>query len=457
MEKIPRTVMAEDPAEVRKNDFEPFIHGYTKEEAVTEAGRCLNCVNARCRIACPIHNEIPYIMEAVAKEDFTEAYALLCENTVLPAICGTVCPHEDQCEGSCINGINGEAVCIGGVERFVAEWAEKEGLTKADKPRLNGKKAVCVGAGPASISCAEVLAKKGWKVTILEKEDYFGGVLSWGIPSYRLGRDKIEAKKALLESLGVEFVYGKKITDLSELRNDYDAVFLGTGATISNTMGIPGEELKGVYPAPVYLSSINLSPIESDGRRRFDESGKRVLVVGGGNVAMDAARDAVRLPQTEKVYIVYRRTEAEMPACNAELEDAKEEGVEFLTLRNPVEFVPDENGRVAKAVCAVMELGEPDASGRRRPVETEGRMTLDVDTVVMALGFNNDPSIAKANGGLEADKWGCFIVDGHYRTSFDNVYAGGDAQTGASTVVKAMKAGIAAAKDMEYRRIIGEL
>ena len=457
MERNKRTPMAEIAADVRKNNFDKFLLGYTKEEAVTEAKRCFNCVNARCRKACPIHNEIPDVMEAVANEDFHLAYELLCENTVLPAICGTVCPHEDQCEGSCINGINGEAVAIGSVERFVAEWAEKEGLTKCGKPSPNGKTAVCVGAGPASMSCAEVLAKKGWQVTIIEKEEYFGGVLTWGIPSYRLGRETIEAKKALLESLGVKFEFGKKVSDLSKLRNEYDAVFLGTGATISNTMGIPGEDLEGVFPAPKYLTSINLSPVEADGRRHFEGSGKNVLVVGGGNVAMDAARDAVRLAQTEKVYIVYRRSEEEMPACKAELDDAKEEGVEFLTLRNPVEFVADENGHVSKAVCAVMTLGEPDASGRRRPVETEERITLDVDTVVLALGFSNDPEIAKTNSGLDADKWGCFNVNEHFRTSYDNVYAGGDAQTGASTVVKAMKAGIAAAANMEYRRILGEL
>ena len=318
MERSPRTKMAEVAAEVRKNNFDKFLLGYTKEEAVTEAKRCFNCVNARCRKACPIHNEIPDVMEAVANEDFALAYQLLCENTVLPAICGTVCPHEDQCEGSCINGINGEAVAIGSVERFVAEWAEEQGLTKAGKAVPNGKKAVCVGAGPASMSCAEVLAKKGWKVTILEKEDYFGGVLAWGIPSYRLGRETIEAKKTLLESLGVEIKYSQKVTDLSVLRKEYDAVFLGVGAPISNAMNIPGEDLEGVYPAPVYLSSINLSPVESDGRRHFEGSGKKVLVVGGGNVAMDAARDAVRLPQTEKVYIVYRRSEEEMPACKRE-------------------------------------------------------------------------------------------------------------------------------------------
>ena len=452
-----RTEMAVVPAEERKNDFRPFMPGYTRQEAVAEASRCFNCVNARCRKACPVHNEIPYIMEAVAKEDFALAYQYLCENTVLPAICGTVCPHEDQCEGGCIHGIGGEAVAIGSVERFVAEWAEKEGLTKDGRPRANGKTAVCVGAGPASISCAEVLAKNGWKVTILEKEDFFGGVLTWGIPSYRLDRAAIQAKKDLLESLGVEIRYGQKITDLSSLRKSYDAVFLGVGAPISNAMNIPGEDIPGVYAASEYLSSINLAPMDEQGRRHFDGSGKRVLVAGGGNVAMDAARDAIRLPQTEKVYIVYRRTEAEMPACEAELEDAKEEGVEFLTLRNPVEFVAGEDGRLCKAICAVMKLGEPDDSGRRRPVETEERVVLDVDTAVLALGFSNDPSIARANDGLEADKWGCFTVDENFRTSYGNVYAGGDAQSGASTVVRAMKAGIAAARNMEYRRIIGEL
>ncbi len=451
MELKPRVKMKEkDPAE-RKHDFAPYLAGYTAEEASAEASRCFKCKNPRCSGACPIHNDIPSVMKAVEEKDYAVAYEILCRNTVLPAVCGTVCPHEDQCEGACINGIRGDAVAIGSIERFVAEWAEQNGLTKAERRVPNGKKAVCVGAGPASIACAEVLAKYGWDVTILEKESYFGGVLAWGIPSYRLRREAIKDKKRLLESLGVKIVYNTKVTDLQELRKQYDTVFLGTGATISNKMRVPGEDLEGVFHAPDYLSAVNLSPLDENYRRHFDKSGKNVLVVGGGNVAMDAARDAVRLPQTEKVRIVYRRSEEEMPACRAELNDAQAEGIEFLTLRNPVEFI-GENGHVKQAVCAVMKLGEPDASGRRRPLETEERIVIDTDTVVLALGFSNDPEIAKANEGLDADKWGCFTVDENYKTSYDNVYAGGDAQSGASTVVKAMKAGITAARHMEQRR-----
>lgn len=456
MERKGRTEMNVLPADVRKNNFDLIMKGYTADEAVQEASRCFNCRNPRCSAACPVHNEIPAFMKAASQKDFEEAYRILCRNTVFPAICGTVCPHEDQCEGSCISGLKGEPLAIGSVERFIAEWAQEQGLTKPEKPEPNGKCAVCVGAGPASMACAEVLARSGWAVTILEKEDYFGGVLSWGIPSYRLARKTIQDKKELLEYLGVKIQYGIKVTSLEELRKSYDMVFLGTGAALSNAMRVPGEDLEGVFAAPDYLSAINLSPLYEDGRRHFDASGKRVLVVGGGNVAMDAARDAVRLPQTEKVCIVYRRSEQEMPACEAELNDAKEEGIEFRTLVNPVRFI-GENGHVTAAECAVMTLGEPDSSGRRRPVQTDERFTIDVDTVVLALGFSNDPSIAAANEGLDADKWGCFKVDENFRTSCDNVYAGGDAQTGASTVVKAMKAGIAAARDMEQRRLRKEI
>lgn len=451
MERKGRIRPAEVPAEIRKNNFEPFLSVYTEEEAVSEASRCFKCPKPRCSEGCPIHNRIPEVMKAVESRDFAKAYAVLSDNTVFPAICGTVCPHEDQCEGSCISGIKGEPLAIGSVERFVAEWAEENGLTVCERPQPNGKKAVCIGAGPASMACAEVLAGKGWEVTILEKEDFFGGVLAWGIPSYRLARKTIEAKQKLLESLGVRIQYNTKAVSLDQLRKDYDAVFLGTGATVSNVMRIPGEDLEGVYPAPVYLSAINLSPVKEDGRRHFEGSGKKVLVVGGGNVAMDAARDAVRLPQSEEVHIVYRRSEQEMPACTAELNDAKAEGVQFHTLVNPVEFI-GENGHVRQAVCAIMTLGEPDASGRRRPVQTDERITIDVDTVVLALGFSNDPEIAEANEGLETDKWGCFKVDENYHTSYDNVWAGGDCESGASTVVKAMKAGITAAKDIENQR-----
>ncbi len=454
MEKTPRTPMKTVEAEIRKNNFEKFLLGYTKEEAVKEANRCFNCARPRCKEACPIHNYIPDFMEAVAEENFAAAYEIISEKSCMPEICGTVCPHEDQCEGSCIQGIKGEPVAIGSVERFVAEWAAENGLTNKKKPSSNGMKVACIGAGPASFACAEKLAEKGYDVTIYEKYDYVGGILAWGIPSYRLDRKAIENKVNTLKGLGVEFKFNENITSLDKLRSEYDAVFIGIGAPNSNAMNIPGEDLKGVFAADDFLTKINLSPIEADGRRHFEGCGKRVLVIGGGNVAMDAARDAVRLSQVEKVTIVYRRSEEEMPACGEELKHAKEEGIEFMTLTNPVEFV-GENGVLTKVVCAVMKLGEPDASGRRRPVETDERVTLDIDTAVLALGFSNDPTIGNATADLDADKWGCFSVNERQATTAENVYAGGDAVTGASTVVKAMKAGMKAAESIDRNLRLG--
>lgn len=454
MERQPRTEMQTVAPEIRKNNFNMFLLGYTKEEAVAEAKRCFNCKNAKCSQDCPIHNYIPDFMEAVANENFAKAYEIISEKSCMPEICGTVCPHEDQCEGACINGIKGEPVAIGSVERFVAEWAAENGLTKVEKPLSNGKSVACVGAGPASMACAEVLARRGYAVTIYEKYDYIGGILAWGIPSYRLDRKAIQNKVETLEGLGVEFKFNQNITNIDKLRKEHDAVFLGIGAPNSNPMGIPGEDLQGVYPADEFLSKINFAPMDEKGRRHFDGCGKKVLICGGGNVAMDAARDAVRLEQVEKVTIVYRRSEAEMPACNEELKHAKEEGIEFLTLTNPVEFVGD-NGKLAQAICAVMELGEPDASGRRRPVETDKRIMLDIDTAVLALGFSNDPTIGNATADLEADKWGCFSVNEKNATTADNVYAGGDGVTGASTAVKAMQAGINAGIAIDRKLRLG--
>ncbi|MBO4819297.1 MAG: NAD(P)-dependent oxidoreductase [Firmicutes bacterium] len=444
---IPRVKMATVEPDVRNKNFDVFLKGYTKEEAMEEASRCLGCKVPKCKEGCPIHNNIPEFLAAAKEGDFAKAYELICEKSNLSEICGTVCPHEDQCEGHCVRGVKSEPLAIGSLERFVSQWAREQGLTKIKVKAPTGKKIACIGAGPATLACADVLLSEGHEVVIFEEKEYIGGVLAWGIPSYRLGRDVIEDKVKALKEAGAKFVLGKRVTDVAALAKEYDAVFLGVGATVPSKMGIPGEDLKGVYPASEFLSKINLAPVEEDGRRHFDGCGKRILVVGGGNVAMDAARDAVRLPQAEKVYIVYRRTEAEMPACTEELEHAKEEGIEFMTLRNPVEF-KGENGKLTQVVCAVMELGEPDASGRRRPLETEGRITLDVDTAVLALGFNNDREISQNTEGLEADKWGCFIVDDKGRTSIPNVYAGGDAVTGAATVVKAMQAGITAAKSI---------
>ncbi len=448
-EKTVRTRMSIIPGEERSQNFLPFLAGYTEEEVKKEASRCLKCPKPLCRTGCPIENRIPDFMKKVEEGDFEAAYRIISERSCMPDICGTVCPHEDQCEGKCIRNRVDEPICIGGVERFVGEWAIKNGLTRKVKPEPNGKKAAVVGAGPAGIACAEKLAEAGFSVTVYEKEQFKGGVLGWGIPSYRLPAENVADHLQRLADLGVGFVHGKKVGEdvsLDELRAQYDAVFLGTGATLSNAMRVPGEnELEGVYHADRFLTAINLAPLDENGRRHFPGCGKRVLVCGGGNVAMDAARDAMRLEQVEKVTIVYRRTEAEMPACTEELEHAKQEGIEFMTLHNPVAFL-GENGHVTKAECAVMELGEPDSSGRRRPVQTDKpHLMLDVDTVVLALGFNNDPLIGNMTEGLEANKWGCFITDEEGRTSLKGVYAGGDTVTGAATVVKAMKAGMAAA------------
>ncbi len=448
-EKTVRTKMHMISGEERRENFLPFLTGYTEEEAVKEASRCLKCPKPLCRTGCPIENRIPDFMRKVQDRDFAAAFEIISERSCMPDICGTVCPHENQCEGKCIRNRVDEPICVGGVERFVGEWAVRNGLTKKTKPAANGRSAAVVGAGPAGIACAEKLAEAGFAVTLYEKETFAGGVLGWGIPSYRLPAENVEDHIRRLEDLGVSFEFGKKIGEdisLDALRQQYDAVFLGIGACISNEMRVPGEnELEGIFHADRFLTSINRAPLDENGRRHFPACGKRVLVCGGGNVAMDAARDAARLEQVEKVTIIYRRTEAEMPACKEELEHAKQEGVEFMTLHNPVVF-HGENGHVKTAECAVMELGEPDASGRRRPVET-GRphLMLDVDTVVLALGFGNDPEIGGQTEGLELGRRGGFVTDEEGRTSLKGVYAGGDAVTGAATVVKAMKAGMTAA------------
>ena len=441
-----RTVMETVDPDIRKDNFFPFLKGYTLEEAKIEAARCLNCKIPRCKEACPIHNDIPDFIKAIKEERLEDAYDIIRKKSVMPEICGTVCPHEDQCEGHCVMGIRFESVAIGALERFVAKYARISGLEDKMKPARE-EKIACIGSGPASLACAMVLANEGYKVDIYEKEDYIGGVLTWGIPSYRLERAAVDHIIDTLLKKGVRFILNTKVEDLRTLK-DYRYYFIGTGAPHSNAMHIPGEDLDGVYHADRFLTAINMAPL-NEGKRFFEGCGKKVVVVGGGNVAMDAARDAIRLAQTEEVTIVYRRSENEMPACKEELAHAKEEGIVFRTLCNPVAFKG--NGHLEEVECAIMELGEPDNSGRRRPVATDKRITIKADTAVLALGFSNDDSISKKNG-IEADKWGCFKVDENGKTSIDNVYAGGDAVSGASTVVKAMDAGIKAGKAM-----IGEL
>ncbi len=440
-----RVKMQTMPIEARKKSFRPFLLGYTKEQAIKEAKRCLDCRMPRCQAACPINNDIPRFIEKIIEDDLEAAYKIIRLKSNQSEICGTICPHEDQCEGACVRGIKGESVAIGSLERYISKWARENNLDTPKKASGNNKKIACIGSGPASLACAEELAISGHNVTIIEKENFIGGVLTWGIPSYRLESEVVKHKIEVLKSLGVEFETSTKVDDLNKLRDDYDAIFLGIGAPISNTMNIPGEDLKGVYPADTFLSNINLLLLDGEGRRVWDGCGKKVVVVGGGNVAMDAARNAIRQPQTEEVTIVYRRTENEMPACKEELEAAKEEGITFATLQNPVEFI-GKDGKLKEVVCAVMELGEPDSSGRKRPIETDKKLRIEADTVVLALGFSNDKTIGENTDDLRKDEWGHFLVDEEGRTSAKGIYAGGDATTGAATVVKAMAAGMKAAK-----------
>ena len=412
------------------------------EELKAEASRCLNCPKPQCKANCPISNEIPSFIAAFKNEEYEKASSILMENTCFPDICSIVCPHEKQCMGHCVRNFKGEPVNIPAIERKIAEL-HKDSF---EKPASSGHKFAAIGSGPASLAFALKLAIKGHKVVIYEKDNFIGGVLKWGIPSFRLPKEKLDKYISKLEKLGVEFVLNHKIDKkhpLDELIKEYDGVFVGVGAPNSNKMRIPGEDLKGVYHTDEFLTKINLQ----DGKDRvFPEIGRCVMIVGGGNAAMDAARAAVRLPQVERVTIVYRRTENEMPACKAELEEAKAEGIEFKTLTNPVEFIGIK-GQVNKVECAIMELGEPDASGRRRPVESDKpHLFIAASTVVLALGFSNDFELCNSSFGLETDKWGVIQVNEDNETSISNVYAGGDATRGASTVVNAMKDGLNAAK-----------
>ncbi len=444
--------MPRQAAEKRKTNFYEINRGYTAEEAMREAGRCLRCREPRCRSGCPIENQIPEFLAETAKGDFAAAYAILRGRSCMPAVCGRVCPHENQCEGHCVRGLRGEPVAIGAVERFVADWAAEHCAPEIGAKKT-GMRAAVVGAGPAGLACAEELLRRGHAVTVFEAEEFLGGVTAWGIPSFRLPDETVQKQTDAIRALGGEFRTGERIGDTrtvdSLLDEGYGAVFFGTGALSLNRMQIPCEDLPGVYPADRFLREINLSPLDSEGRRRTPEGcGRRVLVVGGGNVAMDAARCAVRLPGVESVTIVYRRTENEMPACREELLHAREEGVVFHTLTNPVRFV-EKDGRVCAARCVRMELGEPDDSGRRRPIEIPGKdILIEADTVVLALGFSNDPAIAQT-AGADADRSGAICTDKEGRTSRPGVFAGGDAVTGAATVVLAMRAGLRAAKAMD--------
>ena len=430
---------------VRNKNFKEVALGYTEEMAVNEAKRCLQCKNHPCRSGCPVEIDIPGFIKHVAEGDFEAAYNVIAQSSALPAVCGRVCPQENQCEGKCVRGIKGEAVGIGRLERFVADWYRNNVHTKPVTPAPNGHKVAVIGAGPSGLTVAGDLAKLGYKVTVYEALHVAGGVLMYGIPEFRLPKDIVANEVKKLEAQGVKvmtnMVIGRVLTIDELFEQGFQAVFVGSGAGLPMFMNIPGESLKGVMSANEYLTRTNLM-------RAYDESydtpvikSKAVAVVGGGNVAMDGARCAMRLG-ADKVYIVYRRGEAEMPARKEEQHHAKEEGIEFKTLCNPVEIIGDENGRVCGMKCIRMELGEPDASGRRRPVEIPGsEFVMDVDTVIMALGTSPNPLIRSTTPGLDTNRKGCLIVNENEMTTREGVFAGGDAVTGAATVILAMGAG----------------
>ena len=449
LKKVP---VREQAPKVRATNFDEVCLGYNADEAMEEASRCINCKNAKCMQGCPVSINIPAFVHEVKEGNFEKAYQIISESSALPAICGRVCPQESQCEGKCIRGIKGEAISIGKLERFVADWARENGIRPAAPAEKNGKKVAVIGSGPSGLTCAGDLAKLGYDVTIFEALHEAGGVLVYGIPEFRLPKLDVVAKevenvKALGVKIETNVIIGRSIT-IDELMDEegFEAVFIGSGAGLPMFMGIPGETAKGVFSANEYLTRNNLMKAFREDYDTPIVHGKKVAVVGGGNVAMDAARTALRLGA--EVHIVYRRSEAELPARAEEVHHAKEEGIIFDLLTNPTEILVDENDGVAGMKCIRMELGEPDASGRRRPVEIPGsEFVLDVDTVIMSLGTSPNPLISSTTIGLDVNKRKCIIADEETgKTSKDGVYAGGDAVTGAATVILAMGAGKAAAK-----------
>ena len=448
--------MPEQDAKVRARNFEEVTLGYTEEMAINEAQRCLNCKHMPCVAGCPVNVQIPKFISLIAEGKFADACAAIKETSALPAVCGRVCPQETQCECKCVRGIKGEPVAIGRLERFAADWAREHNAEEIVKPESNGIKVAIIGAGPAGLTCAGDLAKLGYDVTIFEAFHKAGGVLVYGIPEFRLPKVIVQKEVENLEKMGVKIMTNMvigKVLSIDELFNEYGfkAVFVGSGAGLPSFMGIEGEGLVGVYSANEFLTRINLMKAYLDEYDTPIRKGKSVAVVGGGNVAMDAARSAMRLG-AEHVYIIYRRSEAELPARAEEVHHAKEEGIEFLLLNNPTKILGDENGNVRAIECIKMELGEPDASGRRRPVAIEGsNYEVPVDTVIMSIGTSPNPLIRSTTEGLEANKWGCLVADDKAATTKEGVYAGGDAVTGAATVILAMGAGKTAAESMhEY-------
>lgn len=449
-----KTPMPSQEPCVRNRNFDEVALGYTAEMAVNEAKRCLNCKNKPCTSACPVCVDIPGFIQRVSEGDFEGAYEILNCSTSLPAVCGRVCPQESQCEGKCVRGIKGESVGIGRLERFVADWHREHSDAPVTLPEPNGHKVAVIGAGPSGLTCAGDLAKLGYDVTVYEALHVAGGVLSYGIPEFRLPKSIVATEIDGLKKLGVKIecniVIGKTLTVDELFEMGFEALFIGSGAGLPRFMGIPGESLKGVYSANEYLTRINLMKAYRQDSATPIKHSHRVAVVGGGNVAMDAARCAKRLG-AEEVSIVYRRGMQELPARREEVEHAQEEGIVFRTLCNPVEVLGDENGNVCGMRCVEMELGEPDASGRRRPVVKEdSEFVLDVDTMIMSIGTSPNPLIRNTTPGLETNRHGCIVVrDESGLTSREGVYAGGDAVTGAATVILAMGAGKNAAQAID--------
>ena len=450
-----KTPMPTQEPSVRAHNFDEVALGYTAEMAILEADRCLNCKNPACVAGCPVGIDIPGFIQKIKVGEFEEAYRIVTESSSLPAICGRVCPQENQCEGKCVRGIKGEAVGIGRLERFVADLHNQNDTVSTNIPTQNGHRVAIIGSGPAGLSCAGKLAKRGYDVTVFEALHTAGGVLVYGIPEFRLPKSIVAKEIAGLESLGVKFVLntvvGKTVTVEELMREEgFEAVFIGSGAGLPRFMGIPGENLKGVYSANEYLTRTNLMKAYLPDSQTPILRARRVAVVGGGNVAMDAARCALRLG-AEEVSIVYRRSLAELPARKEEVEHAMEEGVQFRLLNNPLEILPDENGFVSGMRCIKMELGEPDASGRRSPVEIpNSEFILDCDCVIMSIGTSPNPLIKSTTPGLEINRrGGIVVVEETGKTSLDSVYAGGDAVTGAATVILAMGAGKTAARAID--------
>lgn len=454
LKKVP--VREQDP-KVRATNFKEVCLGYNKDEAVEEASRCLKCKNAKCMTGCPVSIDIPGFIKEVEAGNFEEAAKVIAKSSALPAVCGRVCPQESQCEGKCIRGIKGEPISIGKLERFVADWSREHGFVPEAPETTNGKRVAVIGSGPSGLTCAGDLAKLGYEVTIFEALHEPGGVLIYGIPEFRLPKEdvvkpEIENVKKLGVKIETNVIVGKSVTIDQLLKEDgFDAVFIGSGAGLPMFMGIPGENANGVFSANEYLTRSNLMKAFRNDYDTPIATGKKVAVVGGGNVAMDAARTALRLGA--EVHIVYRRSEAELPARVEEVHHAKEEGIIFNLLTNPVEILTDEKGWVKGMRCIRMELGEPDASGRRRPVPVEGsEFTIEVDTVIMSLGTSPNPLISSTTEGLEVNRRKCIVAEESTgKTSRDGVFAGGDAVTGAATVILAMEAGRAGAKGIhEY-------